>query len=269
MEIALGYPGRITINPMAAIADDLKALVRLLAEDPEQRAALREALFGDAIDVRAEFAMLAQVQRRTEEHLALLTDRVDSLTARVGTIADQLAALTAQVRGLASQMEAMASQMETMASQMAVLAGHVDELRGMALEDKYAEKGHALFGSIAKRLRALFGDEREVFLEEAVADQQLDLAGAQEIRLVDALYRCVIAGEPGFLVAEVSWGIGIGDVTRARERADILARVGAPTIAVVAGKWVNADATRAAKALGVWCVTNGRAVPPDHGNEAA
>jgi hypothetical protein len=66
-----------------------------------------------------------------------------------------------------------------------------------------------------------------------------------------------------YLVGEVSWSIGLYDVQRAVERASLLARLGTPTLPVVAGFWVTPDAQEPARALRVWQVTDGRVTPPE------
>jgi len=66
-----------------------------------------------------------------------------------------------------------------------------------------------------------------------------------------------------YLVVEVSWEVGLADVERAAQRASLLAKVGTPTIPVVAGEWVTTEADQLARAKQVWKITDGRAVPPE------
>lgn len=66
-----------------------------------------------------------------------------------------------------------------------------------------------------------------------------------------------------YLVVEVSWGVGPQDVERAVKRAELLAKTGTPTPAVVAGKTVTAEAARLAQAMRVWQVTDGQVVSPE------
>ncbi|MSQ23295.1 MAG: hypothetical protein EXR58_01900 [Chloroflexi bacterium] len=65
-----------------------------------------------------------------------------------------------------------------------------------------------------------------------------------------------------YLVAEVSVGVGISNVRRASERASILARLGRPTLAVVAGERISRDADELARATDVHQVLQ-RAQPPE------
>jgi len=59
-------------------------------------------------------------------------------------------------------------------------------------------------------------------------------------------------------VVEVSVGIGVADVTRAAERASLLAKLGRPAVPVVAGEWINSEAIAASRSYGVWQVLDGR-----------
>ena len=72
-------------------------------------------------------------------------------------------------------------------------------------------------------------------------------------------------GADAYFVVEVSVGVGVGDVTRAAERAGSLTKLGRPAVPVVAGEWINPEAIAAAQAYGVWQVLDGRATPPRGG----
>jgi hypothetical protein len=66
------------------------------------------------------------------------------------------------------------------------------------------------------------------------------------------------------LVAGISAGVGVSDVQRAWKRADLLARLGRPTLPVVAGEWVSPEGIQAARDLGVWQLSaTGLEPPPD------
>ena len=66
-----------------------------------------------------------------------------------------------------------------------------------------------------------------------------------------------------YLVVEVSWGVGKDDVERAARRAAILAKLGIPALAAVAGEFVTADAAELARTQGVWQVMDGRVIAPE------
>jgi len=66
-----------------------------------------------------------------------------------------------------------------------------------------------------------------------------------------------------YLVIAVSWGVGKDDVERAARRAAILAKLGTPALAAVAGEFVTADAAELARTEGVWQVMDGRVIAPE------
>lgn len=152
--------------------------------------------------------------------------------------------------------------MSTLAAQTSTLAGHVNSLRGDALERRYREKGNAYLSDLARRLRLLSPAELDDVLDPSIEDDTLSSEDAHDVRLLDAGYGGVRDDERCYLAVEVSVGVGLNDVRRARERADPLARAGTPTLAVVAGEWVNPKAADAARSMGVWQVTTGRATAP-------
>lgn len=65
-----------------------------------------------------------------------------------------------------------------------------------------------------------------------------------------------------YLVAEVSWGVGLHDVERAAERAALLAKLGLPTVPVVAGKVITYEAASLARRRKTWQVLDGQSISP-------
>ena len=239
-----------------------------------------------------------EAQTRTEEHLATLTDRLDTLTERldtltervdalaeqmatlterldaltenVATLADRLDALTENVATLAERVDALTeaqarteARLQSLVEQVAEMAGHVEWLKGDALERRYRERAPAYLGRIAKRLHTLTTDEVEELLAPATEARRLTDEEAQQIRLADGIVRGRREGDEVYLVLEVSWGVGLGDVQRAEERAALLTKAGRVAMPVVAGTWLTPDVKRAAPQLGVWQVSDGTVVPPE------
>ena len=118
---------------------------------------------------------------------------------------------------------------------------------------------------MSRRTHVLSGNELSILLEDAVAQQQLSEDEADDILLADVVVRGRRRedGADVHLVVEVSWGIGLSDVQRASTRATLLAKLGTPTIPVVAGFWMTPEAQEPARALKVWQVTNGHVTPPE------
>ena len=243
---------------MAADAELAREILRLLTEQPELREELGRVLRVAELDrLSHAVADLAGAQGRTAEQMAALTARVDAL-------AEQMAALTARVDALAERMDALAAHMST-------LAGYVDSLRGQMLELRYPSKAPAYLGPIARRLHVLSHEELEDLVEEALAGGRLTEEEAEQVRLADLVARGRRREDASvvYLVVEVSWGVGVDDVRRAAERAELHSRAGLQAVAVVAGSWVGPDAAEMARGLGVWQVVDGHAVAPGSASRSA
>jgi len=240
------------------MAVDLPALVELLRRDPEQRAALRSVLLGDGADVEAALARLAQAQALTEQ-------RVAELGAAQTRTEQRLDALAKDVRELA---HAQLRTEDSLKGLVDVVAGMNDRLAALAsdaLEQRYRDRGHAYFSQIARRLHQADAGALAVLVDD---EQQAGVLSAREgdsLLLADAVFSGIRHPDrtPVHLVAEVSVTIGHSDVRRARERADLLARVvDTPVLAVVAGRYAPDGVALAAHDADVWRVTNGHAVAP-------
>lgn len=210
---------------------------------------------------------LAEAQRRTEERLAALTARVhdltvrlEQLTARVDDLTGRLEQLTARVDNLAERMERVEDQIvqltarvddltvqvSVLARTMQRMADDLGKLKGWSLEERARRKAHALFRRLIRRPR-LVAEERFAQLVDDAQDQGT-LSPEEADRLIEA--DVVVRGQRPedrsevYLIAEVSWGIGVEDVQRARERAALAQRIGLPAEPVVVGTWVTPDAER-------------------------
>ena len=265
---------------------DPERLFEALRDDPQRLAELRTLLgVGDWERVAAALAELSQAQTRTEARLEALTERVDELAAAQVRTEARLEALTERVDGLAAAQRTtqeqlsslvrrvgelsrtvtrLTDQVSSLTEQVSTLAGHVDWLRGDAIERRYRERGPAYFGPIAKGLAPLSWPELNEMLDAAVAEGTLSDDEAEQVRQADAVQRGRDREDQTelYLVVEASYGVGMDDVDRARERAELLARTGVPVVPVVAGSWFVPEADRAASAYGVWRVKNGQATAP-------
>lgn len=229
---------------MAFTIDDFQDLLRLLEEHPEWRAELRRQVLTE------ELLELPALVRQLAEHLAALTSRVDALAEAQARTELQLGALTDRVDALVAQ--------------VALLADRVGEHAGELLEVRYARRGPAYFSRLARRLRLLETGPLADLLDDAVRDGQLAEAEREDILQADLVFqgRRREDDEEVYLLVEVSVGIGLHDVERASERAQMLAKLGRPVVAVVAGGRIDPETEAMARAHGVWWVLDGRAIPP-------
>ena len=229
---------------MAFTIEDFGDLIRLLREHPRWRDELRrwvltEELLSLPARVEALTAIveaLSEAQRRTEERLEALILEVGSLTE---------------------------AQRRTEEALQGVIL-RVDELRGEMLEIRYRERAHAYFSKMIRRAHLLSFEELYRLIDQAVEKGVLTEEEGDELVLADAIIRGIWREDKQqvYLVVEVSWGIGMEDVERARKRAELLEKTGVRAIPVVAGRWISSHASEQAKAFGVWQVRDGMVTPP-------
>lgn len=227
---------------MSFTVNDFRDLVRVLEERPEWREELRRLVLTNELLSLPE--QIARLQHETSQSLHELATQVSQLAEAQRCTADQVSEL---VRA------------------MHTLSNDVGGLKGKSLEDRYRTKTYAYFGLLLRRPHALSQDELADILEEAIESGTLFPVEAQDVALADVVVHGKRRedGAEVYLVVEVSWGVGHKDVEQAVRRAELFARTGVKTIAVVAGEWVASDAARLARTERVWQLTNGYAVPPE------
>lgn len=116
-----------------------------------------------------------------------------------------------------------------------------------------------------RRTHVLTDDELVALLEEAVARGVLSEDGMDEIGRADVVVRGQRRESPDevYLVVEVSWGVGPGDVERAVRRAALLSQTGLHAMPVVAGECITDEAAELARAMRVWQVLDERVTAPN------
>jgi archaellum component FlaC len=328
---------------MTFAVENLRDLVQLLEKQPEWRTELRRVLLTEEVlslpsTVRALVETQRQLveaqhqsveaQRRTDEHLTILTQRVDSLaqqmqqqaqrgdtqaqqlevlTQRVDSLTQQVEILTRRVDSLAQQVEILTRRVDSLTQQVEILTQRVDDLtrrvdslteqvqnltfrvdaltrnvdrlveltdflrqdvsslKGDNLERKYREKGHAYFGRIVRHTYVLSGNEVSALVYRAADEGKISNAEADDLILADVILRGRRRedGTEVYLVVEVSSVIDPHDLQRATERAQILAKLGTPTLPVVAGLSMTTEATIVAKQMQIWQVLDGRTYAPN------
>ena len=194
---------------------------------------------------------LAEAQKRTEEELKTLTQRVDSLAQKVEELAE------AQ-RRIEERLTRLERTVEELAEVQRRLVIDVGELKGESLKRRYRERAPAYFRGLVSRAKAIPLEELSEILETALDEGRLSEDEVKEVMDSDLVVRGVMEGREAYLVVEVSWGIGVGDVERASRRAGVLRKLGLETRGVVAGRGITADAKELADEVGVDVVMDGR-----------
>jgi len=230
---------------------DFSDLVQLLKRQPEWRAELRRLLLTEELlSLPQTVQALAEAQRRTEEQLATLTQRVDGL-------AEQMATLTRRIDSLTQDVQLMVRRVDS-------LGQDIGDLKGIGLEFRYQRLAYAYFQRLLRRIYVLSPAELSTMLEDAIDEGKLSYSDMEEIIRADLVVRGQRRedGAEAYLVVELSWGVGPDDVERAAQRAKLLAQLGTPTIPVAAGKAITAETADMARRLGTWLVMDGCAISP-------
>jgi hypothetical protein len=264
---------------MAFTVEDFRDLLRLLDERPEWRAELRRQVLSDELlalpdavrDLVSHVDAMDAQMVTLADHMDALTVRMDALTVRVDALTLRVDALGAQVAALGARVDALVLQVATLGDQMAVLGqrlgtmgDRVGEIEGELLELRYERRAAAYFIPLARKLRVLDRSTLADALDDAVDGGRLSQAERNAVLQADL----VLSGQrredraDTYFVVEVSVGVGLHDVERAVERAAMLAKLGRPAMAVVAGNWINDVAEAAARDKGVWQILDGHGIAP-------
>jgi hypothetical protein len=282
------------LNLPAVVQASLAALTEQVRENGRQIAALTEALreFREAADRRfaAAEAQIAENGRQ----IAALTDRMERAEAQIRENGRQIAALTEALREFRDAAErrfaAAEAQIAENSRQIAALTEALREFRdaadrrfaalerdvrdlkqgqarleGTALEVWWTQYAPSYLGRWFRGMRVLTREALNDVLEDAEDEGRLTVEDAEEVRRADvvAVARDRGTQEEVWVVMEVSATVGSEDVTRAKRRADILARLDRKAVAVAAGKKVGPHARAKARELGVWVIEDGRRTVPE------
>ncbi len=257
---------------MPFTVEEFRDLVRILEERPEWRAELRRLVLTDELLALPELVReLVEAQRRTEERVTHLEDRIAALVEaqlrteqRVTHLEDRVAALVEAQLRTERQIAALTEAQLRTERRLATLTNDVADVKGVVLELRYQHRAHAYFAPLIRRTRVLSPEEIDTLLEAAVTQGLLSEAEADEIVLADLLLRGWRREDNTevYVVVEISWKIDPYDVERSVRRATLLSRLGTPAIPVVAGNEVIEEAANLASMLHVWRLTNGRTIPP-------
>jgi len=242
---------------------EFQDLVRILKEKPEWREELRRLVLTEELLALPE--QLATFRAQTEQRFQELVEAQKRIEAQVAELAEAQKHTEVQVAELAEAQKHTEVQVAELIQTVRTLTVDVGWLKGSSLEADYRMKAYAYFGRLLRRVRVLSPDELASLLDHAVDTGALSADQAHEIFLADAVVRGKRPEDAAevYLVVEVSWGVGPQDVERAVRRAELFAKTGAPTLPVVAGKTVTAEAARLAQAMKVWQVTDGQLVSPE------
>jgi hypothetical protein len=257
---------------MAFTVRDFRDLVTLLEQHPEWRAELRRlVLTEELLALPQVIRELVDAQQRTEQRLERLETTVQALAEAQQRTEQRLERLETTVQALADALLRLEQQTAKLTEahlrlerRMERVEGSVGDLKGVTLEIRYYNRAFAYFSRVVRRAHALSGDELHALIEPAIDQGRLSEEGADEVIQADVVVRGRQRDDGGevYLVVEVSWGVGTGDVERAVRRASLLAQTGVRTLPVVAGEHITDEAAELARAMHAWQVLDGQVISP-------
>jgi hypothetical protein len=243
---------------MAFTVRDFRDLVELLEQHPEWRAELRRLVLTEELLALPQLVReLVDAQQHTAQRLERTEQRLERLETTVQALADAQHQTEQKIAQLVDAHLRLERRMER-------VEGSVGDLKGVTLEIRYYNRAFAYFARMVRRAHALSGDELHALLEPAIAQGMLSEEGADDVIQADVVVRGRRRddGSEVYLVVEVSWGVGTGDVERAVRRASLLAQTGLQTLPVVAGEHITDEAAELARAMHAWQVFDGQVISP-------
>ena len=237
-------------------------LTQELLKLPEQVAALTEQVA--ALTARLDQFIMAQeaINAEQREFNAAQRELNRTVEIRLSRLEDQVGALTTQVANLTTQVSNLTTQVSNLTGRIDNLTNQVSDLQGFSLEFRIQGKIQSLLhrrlkfrgAQILKSLSAPPGASFYNFLQNAVDQNRITDDDVGQLLSADLLLRARLpdSTEQVHVAVEVSRTVGNDDITRARERADLLAAAaGTQGRAVVIGTIIPEPQRERAAALGV------------------
>jgi hypothetical protein len=268
---------------------DFHDLIRLLEEHPDWQTELRRVLFSqDLLDLPRTVQELATAQRRTEEAITRLTERMQQGFAEATTerheLRQDLTHLTGRVeQGFANAAEDrqrirtdmaqsfadatedrqrirtdMAQGFAEVVAEQRDMRRDIGQLKGLGREQFYRDRAAAIFGRL---LVQGYDATNQVAdrLQEARQTGIISDRDYQEALAADLLWggQTRNSRQPIVLVLEASWMVGHIDVERAARRAAVLRQAGLRALPVAAGQEWPPNTQDDARRSGVAIVQDG------------
>lgn len=200
---------------------------------------------------------------RFEDVLRALREHPEWLDeVRAIILTEELLALPSRFTQLEQRQDRTEQRQDRMEQRLEKIDIRLARLDGEAVERRYRRHGAGYFGPIARRIRLLSVNDRDDLLDRLEEEDLLSRAEVDDVRLADAIFTARHEDRAVYLLLEASKTIGPFDVKRAARRAELLSRVGTPTLPIVAGEHISEETTGRATAAGVWVVTNGSVTAP-------
>lgn len=231
---------------MAFTVNDLGDFLTALREHPEWRDRVRDEIM--SADMRA----LPGIVRQLGERMDQLGERVDQLGERMDQLSERVDQLGERVELLAERLDSVVDILQVVVARLDRIEGRVGNLEGWQYEVKFKPKNR-ITDVIRRPVELTLGDLDAVL--DRRDDGTLTDPEWEQLKALDYLFRGRLGRGPDapevLVTLEVSRVVDGEDVSRARNRADILARCGYQVVAAAGGRRVTAGAQTAAQTMDV------------------
>lgn len=200
-------------------------LLEVLERNPQYRARLRQSILDE------EFQRLPQQVTALTEQTRTLGEVTTSLAERMDRFAEQM-------REHSELFKDILLHLKNVDARFVPLERRMDRLMGDEAERRFRSHAPACFGSLLRRIRVVDRSSLADAIDDAIDGGTFAEADRDPLLLLDVVVRGrdIATREERYLAAEVSVGIGEGDILRAIDRAALLERLtGIPAVPVVGG----------------------------------
>lgn len=240
---------------MAFDVQEYRAFVELLYKHPEWRAELRQLLLTEEILTLPQFVReLAEIQRRHEERLTRVEERLAGVEERLTRLETVVAELAEAQRRTEQRVEELAEAQRRTEQQVQRLTDRVAQNTGEILEVRYYLRAGTFFWRILLQPQVVSFADLVPFIQGRLDEAQVDDLSLSDLILRGQL-RPPLGAEKShpeaYLAVEVSAVVDREDVERALRRASLLRQAGLLALPVAAGGNATAGAREEAEAKGV------------------
>jgi hypothetical protein len=223
------------------------------AATKEDMRILRESASTDFSRLEAAMTNLAQAQARTEARVEELAQAQARTEAQVRELAQAQARTEARVEELAqaqgrteTRVEQLAADMTSFAAILKQLVIRSDRHEGTLLELRFRDRLPSYLGRFLRRGQVIQASDLIDQLEPKLVEAAVD-----DFLRADVVATGMVAGQPTYVVGEVSYTADADDVMRAARRAACLVKAGLPAIPLVACESISPQTTDYARQEGV------------------
>jgi DNA-binding ferritin-like protein len=235
-------------------------LLGLLERNPQYRSRLRQSILDEEfqrlpqrVDALAEQTRtLGEITTSLAQRMDQFAEQMDQFAERMDQFAEQMDQFAERMDQFAERMDQFAEQMREQSDQIKDIVLHLknvdarflplekrmDRLMGDEAERRFRGHAPAYFGHLMRRMRVVDSSTLADKVDDAIDAGTFAEADRDPLLLLDVVVRGrdIETREERYLAAEVSVGIGEGDILRAVDRAALLQKLtGIPAVPVVGG----------------------------------